>query len=175
MHVADIVGSVGRILCARRVRPTIVAFCGALTHALLWSDRGMRRVLRCARPLLARARRTGRADLVPHFDLFLIQRLAARRSRRGVYACMPILFDQKWSFPTDNEPTNALERLVRLTCPITERTKLLYVVSLCHPSVTLLVVVLLMLLVLCALLGLNRWCVRARMRRRETLVYAAKG
>jgi GR25 family glycosyltransferase involved in LPS biosynthesis len=95
-------------------------FGGLLTHAYCVSRKGMSKILEQSHPLLKLD-----DQHIPHIDIWY-----NKIFRDTAYCACPILFDQKWCFPTDNVPANPVEAyLIRpMQCNV-EKWALLYHIS----------------------------------------------
>ena len=120
-----------RLMRSPEVHPHIVRHHGPLTHAMCLSRRAMRRVVRRAPAALARG-----AD-VGHYDDWLSRTLSARRQ----YSVVPMVFDQRWSFESQNVPVSWTEaHVVRGHPALAERWPVFYYASVCRhrrPAVVL--------------------------------------
>lgn len=105
---------------AERHAKHIYKFCGLLAHAYCISRKGMSKILEKSRPHLKMD-----GQHIPHIDIWYNTMF-----KDTSYCACPILFDQKWCFPTDNVPSNLFEAFVirPMQCHV-EKWALLYHIS----------------------------------------------
>jgi hypothetical protein len=107
-------------LGAEEAAPGIVRHPGAATHAYCLNRRSMRALVGAGRPLLDRIDRgLVPPQDVPTVDLHLMNSLFARTT----YCIVPLQFDQHLCLPTDNEPLNTKEVILRRFACAAERTE----------------------------------------------------
>ena len=107
-------------LFARMIGPHIVEKRCILTHALVVSRRGMRKIIGAG--LRELASKSGQD--VTHYDVFVAGLPDARH-----LCAVPMQFDQRWCWGTSNMPASTTEALVRKVQCYIERTDLLALYS----------------------------------------------
>ena len=110
-----------KFLFSKCVEPNIYNFIGLTAHAYCLSRLGMEKILKQAYKVLER----NTVD-IPQVDVFYTNIL----SHENCYCIAPMIFDQKWCMPSDNEPFDLTEKLLRKGQCLTETINILYVLSL---------------------------------------------
>jgi GR25 family glycosyltransferase involved in LPS biosynthesis len=106
------INPVGRFVKAKFVEQNIIEYRPYGCQAYCLSRQGMTKIMASYKKYM---------DKSIHYDVFLTKKAFLRS-----FCYIPILFDQKLCFATDNESKNALERNVRRFSCIAEKTNIMY-------------------------------------------------
>jgi GR25 family glycosyltransferase involved in LPS biosynthesis len=117
----DIFSNLFKFLFSKSLKPNIYNFIGVTAHSYCLSRLGMSKILKHAYKVLER-----NTVEIPQVDVFYTNTLSPENS----YCIVPMIFDQKWCMPTDNEPFDLIEKIFRKGQCLFETTNLLYVCSL---------------------------------------------